>query len=184
MHRKNLFLSLLVGLLLPVHVVLAESLMQAAKRGDLSAVTTKIESGVSANQLDADDWRETPPLLAATKNHHIDVVTYLIKHGADCQALDFAEKNALVHAAQAGVTEIIGSLIDCGAALEITGGDGTNRTPLVWAVISGHEMTAIELVKHGANKGVTWIHPIKETSHELIETVVEKGMMDLHKLFK
>jgi|GEM_PF-5991687 len=167
-----------VAWLFPMQILQAESLMDAAKRGDLSAVTAQVESGVSPNQLDPDDWRETPPLLAAIKSQHIDVVTYLIQHGADCTALDFAGKNALIHAAQIDFFEVVDLLVKCGADIEITS-DAYNRTPLVWAVISEHELTAIELVKHGAKTDVSWVHPTKGTTHRLFDTVTEKGWVNL-----
>ena len=173
------FLLVLIGLLIPWQLVLAQSLMSVAKRGDLAQVKKQIEAGISPNQLEPDDWRETPPLFAAIKNEHTKVASYLIAQGADCKTVDFAGKNAFVYAAQSGVTEIIGQLVDCGADLEVIGGDGTNRTPLVWAVISKHELTAIELMKNGAKTDIVWVHPTKDTSHKLVDTIADKGLVDL-----
>lgn len=179
--NMRIFVAITIGLLLPLQVLLADSLMTAAKRGDLTAVTNYIEKGISPNQLDPDDWRETPPLFAAIKARHTKVANYLIEQGADCKALDFSEKNALVYVAQYDQTELVSALVKCGADIEFIGIDSSQRTPLVWAVISGHELTAIELVKHGANIDVTWIHPINDTSHQLVDTAREKAMINLLK---
>ena len=162
--------------------VLANSLMKAAKNGDLRKVKALISQGVSPNQTDENDWRETPPLFAAIKNKNTDISFYLIKNGADCKALDTAGKNALVHVAQAGTSSLVSPLVACGATLEVE--DESKRTPLVWAVLFDHEDVAIELVENGAKTAIEWIHPTKFSQHKLIDTVQQKGMNKLANLMK
>lgn len=164
------------------HNVFADSLMRAVKKGDLSKVKTLISQGISPNQTDENDWRETPPLFAAIKSKNTDISVYLIKSGADCKALDDTGKNALVHVAQAGSSSLVSPLVACGATLEVEG--GLNRTPLVWAVLSDHEDVAIELVNNGAMTAIEWTHPTKFTKHQLIDTVQKKGMNKLASLMK
>ncbi|NVJ59622.1 MAG: ankyrin repeat domain-containing protein [Gammaproteobacteria bacterium] len=165
------------------NTILAESIMKAAKNGNLETVKELIEKGTSPNELDPDDWRETPPLLAAIKNKHSEVAKYLIERGADSKVVDASGKNALTHAAQVGATDLIEILVKNGADIEIIPGDGTKRTPLVWAVLKEQEATAIELIKNGAKTDVEWVHPTKNTTHKLIDTVKEKGLNNLLKHF-
>ena len=89
--------------------------IRAAKRGDLVAVHQLVEIGVNVDSRSG--YYKTTPLIAASQRGHKDVVSFLIKNGADVNLKDATDGNrtALDYATYNCHKDIIRTLIKNGA---------------------------------------------------------------------
>ena len=93
--------------------------------GDLDAILSHIEEGADANAL----IEGTSPLLIATIQRRADIVSALIKAGADVDAQNQTNgATALAAAAFLGSTEVAKALINAGADPSIADYEGTDVT--------------------------------------------------------
>src|SRR5688572_10473022 len=81
------------------------TLFQAAKDGDLEAVTQLIKDGIDVNTLD--DLLLESPLMMAAKFNHIEIVEILLMAGAELEISSLYNYTALMIAAKYGHTEVI-----------------------------------------------------------------------------
>ena len=90
-------------------------LQYAAVKGDLEVVTWLVRRGANVNQENV--WRETP-LHCALKRSNVDedrrlgILKYLVKHGAKVNVCDENELTPLMLAAQKGLLEVCGFLLE------------------------------------------------------------------------
>jgi hypothetical protein len=105
----------------------------AAADGDLQAVRTMLDQGMSVEERDG--IGRTPLILAAWEGH-LEVVRFLLDRGADINAQYGPGITALIRAAWLGRTEVVRLLLERGARCCDVTGDG--RTPLQVAQESGH----------------------------------------------
>jgi len=104
----------------------------------------------------------TTPLMRAAAQGHVNVVKRLLSGGADVNAVDEREHNALWHATDSKNLALIKMLIEAGSKL--------TDDVLFWPVYNGDEKTTEYLIRHGANANVTYrkfeprdLFPAKET---------------------
>jgi ankyrin repeat protein len=101
-----------------------ENLAQVAKRGDLKAVNSLLESGVD---VDTEDSKQhATALMWAAHEGYPDVVELLIEHGAGINKRKSTGETALWFAAQQGRLEVVKVLVQHGADVNITGWEGAS----------------------------------------------------------
>lgn len=114
----------------------ATALHLAAKNGHTDAVRALLYYGAYIDVPDKENWT---PLMRATLGKHVDTAQILIDKGADIAALNSINESVLVHAAIAGVPEIISLITGSKQADKIT---------------KDQENMAMELAKRKRHKGV------------------------------
>ena len=124
-----------------------ENLAQAAKRGDLKAVNSLLESGVD---VDTEDSKQhATALMWAAHEGYPDVVELLIEHGASINKRKATGETALWFAAQQGWIEALKVLIQHGADVNITGWQGASALEV--ARKKGHQEVEDYLRQVGAD---------------------------------
>ena len=96
------------------------------------------------------------PLQGALYKGHLSIVLLLLERGADPGSHDHNGHTALYMASSHGYSEVVDSLIDCGADLNTQCEDNNNSldvrwTPLQVAIHKGHLDIALLLLKRGAD---------------------------------
>jgi ankyrin repeat protein len=140
------------GLILGVFLLsqspcLSAEIHDAARRGDLQAVTKLLEQGVA---LDAKDKTGETPLLSASLAGHTDMVAILVKRGASTASRNDRGLTPLHGAAYAGSLETVRLLVESGAA--VNDADNVFKvTPLIVAAEEGHADVISFLAGHGAD---------------------------------
>lgn len=114
-----------------------QALVQAAARGDLTAVRAALDAGVLP---DAPDRSGTRALLAAVSNERRDVARLLLERGADANAHSPKGWTALMYAALSGDEALVQLLLDRGA-------DPASREQIL-------EMSALEMAVQRHREGV------------------------------
>ena len=105
----------------------SNSILEAAREGDLQTVEAQLESGVDVNQ--ANPSGDTPLTYAAFMGH-LKIVDLLLEKGADVNANGLAGWTALHLAAQRGHEKIVQQLIAKGAKINALTEEGFGGTPL------------------------------------------------------
>jgi ankyrin repeat protein len=126
-------------------------------RGDTNAVMTDIRSGTNVNPRPRLTHGRTPLFMAVYFRQAI-VAKQLLANGADPEAQSRNWGTALISAARRGDIGLVSALLDAGADPN-HGVEGT--TPLVAAVQSRNEPTAMLLLDRGAEPNV-WERSTKE----------------------
>lgn len=127
-------------------------LIDAARHGRTSDVTSLLAAGDDVNQTSTDSNGATP-LIIASEEGHTETVSALCAAGA---AVDQASGNgdtALILASEEGHTETASVLCAAGAAVDQA--DSIGRTPLFLAIDNGHLALAQLLISHGASRTIT-----------------------------
>jgi len=123
-----------------------ESLMCAARAGDLDAVRALVESGCD---LDAGD-SIGGPIHYAAMNGHVAVVAFLIDKGVDIESRrSWGRWTPLHRAAAEGRLAVCQLLVKMGANVHAEASD-TAKTPLFLAAEHGHPSVVALLLEHGA----------------------------------
>ncbi len=92
------------------------------------------------------------PLIQAVRLRNDSLVDFLLRSGADPNAVDLTGKVAPLHLASGrGLTNIIALLLNAKANVNLT--DSRGETPLGYALHEGHRGVAALLKQHGANIG-------------------------------
>ena len=123
-----------------------DTLLSAAKDGNLGGVQDALAHGVPVNSRDI---IQATPLHWAAYNGDLEMAKILIKQGADKEAQDKNHTTPLHVAACEGQTAMIRCLIDEGGLREAIDYDG--NTPLFYAAQYGHGDALNELLSMGAN---------------------------------
>src|SRR4030095_15153015 len=127
----------------------AKNFIKAAKRGDLTALRTLLES--DSGLIGARDSDGSTALHCATWKGHEEAVAFLLKAGADIHAdhdNDHWGTTALHAAAHANQSKIAQRLIDAGA--DVNAKDREGRTPLFHTTFHKANASAKVLLSHGA----------------------------------
>ncbi|GMI03139.1 hypothetical protein TrLO_g2499 [Triparma laevis f. longispina] len=125
------------------------------------------------------DERGSTPLVWACRNGHLEVVTYLIEHGAEVDTKSFGSMTPLHHSCNSSFEACVAKLIVAGADSNATDEEG--NTCLHWAVSRGVLNIVVRLTDAGAdisqsnNAGVTPLH--KATIFNQVAVV--KKLVDL-----
>ena len=126
---------------------------QAAQVGNLPAVVFYINQNSSnLNKPKEEDKYKITPLISATRYNHSKIVEYLLRRGADIDAVISNNKTALTYASNLGFTTILKYLIRKGANLNHQ--DLENWTALHWAVWGNKLDTLKILIKNGADPNI------------------------------
>jgi ankyrin repeat protein len=170
----------------------ATSFFELAKIGTPQQIQAAINKGAKVNAreegtLDVHElggpW--TPLMYAAGYNQNPEVITILLKAGADLKARDVANRNALICAAMSNPNaEVITALLKAGASIEAQ--DIVGMTPLMYAAEHNQNPEVVStLLKAGANikaraKGmlgrtVLACAAISNPNAEVIATLLEAG---------
>ncbi|MEX0343972.1 MAG: ankyrin repeat domain-containing protein, partial [Rhizobiaceae bacterium] len=136
------FMPGLTACLLWVSVASADPIHDAAKAGDIEALRSLIESGVSVES-------ESPlgtPLAVAARAGHADAVAFLVEVGADPNVTSVLGP-PLLSAVRKDEIEIVGMLLAAGADPNA----GKRSIPIVDAVKRGNLEIVLLLLKAGAD---------------------------------
>ncbi|MCP3064043.1 ankyrin repeat domain-containing protein [Myxococcus sp. K38C18041901] len=114
-----------------LHAYQATPLSHACSHGDEASVRVLLEAKASP-----DSAAFAPPLVAATEHGFANLVTLLVKAGANVNAADESGASALWMAAAHGFTDIARILVEVGANREQADSDG--KLPAIVALENGH----------------------------------------------
>ena len=121
---------------------MADTLSDAAAKGDLQAVRALLDSGVPADSRSADG---RTPLICAAMASHLGVVSALLEAGADVGARSVDGSTALTTAALWNQPDVVRRLLAHGADPDAA--DGSGWTPSDIARTRGYTAIA-ELLGH------------------------------------
>jgi ankyrin repeat protein len=93
--------------------------------------------------------RGRTPLNVATLDGHVDLVRWLLGHGADAESLNDNQETLIIVAAANGHLEIAQALLEHGIRINATSNDGS--TALSLALQHGHVNVMGLLLQHGAD---------------------------------
>jgi len=142
-------------------------LMTAARTGNPAVIQILLDHGASINA--AEEWRGQTPLMWAAAEGHVPAVKLLIAKGAKIDAkskeFDFTALKPkagsvamnfprggftpLLFAARQGHMDVVKTLIDAGANINLADPDST--TPLLISIINFHYDIAAYLIERGAD---------------------------------
>jgi hypothetical protein len=112
-----------------------EALIEAIKANDMRMVEILVELGANVNQPQYGLWGI--PLKAAAETGNVEILTYLLDHGAD------RYDEAIGAAVSLGKTDILRTLKDKGIALQV------QSQHLTYCLSMRYEETALYLVENG-----------------------------------
>ena len=92
------------------------------------------------------------PLHQAALFGHVSTVKAMLKAGCPADVVASNGASVLHYAAQGSNAEVISVVLSTGCDINATDSDGS--TPLHWAAKKGNTATAMELLRHGANKAI------------------------------
>jgi ankyrin repeat protein len=134
----------------------------------------------SQNVHSQDFTDDVTPLQLASRNGHVEVVCFLLEHGADVTARDKTGLTPLHHASNNGQIEVIRILIKHGADVGAQNGNG--QTPLHNASLSGQAGVVCILIEHGAvlsvqnQYGSTPLHDaLRSRKAEVARILIDRG---------
>ncbi|KAK0745826.1 hypothetical protein B0T18DRAFT_137752 [Schizothecium vesticola] len=128
------------------HTLDRSTLLEAASRGDESAVRLFLDRGADANES---GWLFSPtPLEKAAEGGHESTVRLLLDRGARIDGVSGRYSTPLGKAAEGGHESTVRLLLDRGARID--GVSGRYSTPLGKAAEGGHESTVRLLLDRGA----------------------------------
>ncbi len=152
---RSTFLALLAatfGIVQPIGAwaveVGADPLIEAARRGDLAAVSTLLDQGADANTAAGDGMTA---LHWAAERGHGDVLTRLLAGGANPGAKTRIGDHTPLHlASRGGHTALVRALLESGANVNATTtSSGVTPLHLAAAAVAGGD-AVVALIEHGA----------------------------------
>lgn len=150
MCRGLIFMPFVLGLLVGLLPAAAAPLHEAAKAGQLETVKQLLAEGadIEARDNTGNTAGETPLTLAALAGE-AEAVELLIGLGAAVDGRSIRGSTALHAAAYGGHLDIVGLLLENGAAIN-DGGNKSKTTPLHMAAEENHLEVAQKLILSGA----------------------------------
>ncbi|CAF4384462.1 unnamed protein product, partial [Rotaria sp. Silwood2] len=143
-------------------------LLLCAESGNQELVQALIEAGAYVNITPTGDLAEEKflagqtPLFGAAKRGHVEICEYLIKNGADVNAVTMTGATPLYTATEEGHLDVVVLLIRYGADVNQSPKGQVardlhleNQTPLLIACMKNHEEIIRYLLESGANVNVT-----------------------------
>ena len=119
----------------------ADSFYRAAVRGDLALVRTLLERDPDLVSSGQPGWRT--PLIAAADRGRVEVVDFLLAHGAEVDAKMDDGSTALIAAAISGHKDVVALLIAAGADLNTK----CRGLTAIHFALSGHHNDVVELLR-------------------------------------
>ncbi|XP_064652762.1 poly [ADP-ribose] polymerase tankyrase-2-like [Lineus longissimus] len=157
-------------------------LHHVAKYGKVTvAVSYMIGQGVDVNckTTGVDGFQETP-LLISCQEGNMDMVKYLLAHGADIKAKDRRGRNVLHFASESKNLKLVEYFV--GQGFDVNCKDTNNSTPLLRACSEGNIDIAKYLLRHGADISARdrWVGNVLHLACEanslaLVEYLVNQG---------
>ena len=126
-----------------------EEFIERAGTGDLAAVKLFLAAGMDVNARDRMGAKAYTALYEASFQGHLEVVKFLVEHGAKINAKTGHGNIALMAAASGGNLEIARYLAGKGAIIDARNRPG--QTPMMSAAIGGHVGIIRFLVAKGAD---------------------------------
>jgi ankyrin repeat protein len=133
---------------LPVRANGAEQLWKVAEAGDLQSLISLVES--NAALVSAHDGYGTSALHYAAEAGQVEVVKFLLTHGADIMARDNRLWTPLHHAVYNDHTELAALLVEGGA--EVDAPNAMKYSPLQQAALDKNETMTLALAKAQAER--------------------------------
>ena len=133
-------------------------LYQACKSGDIATVSGLLVAGADPNGL----LNSSSPLIAASKNAHVEMIFLLLEHMADVNSSSACRSSPLVAAVRKSSLRAVEALLDAGADPNVA--TSTGLTPLMVAASDGSANIVRLLLDRGAlagpvdHKGRTALH--------------------------
>ena len=159
----------------------------AAEGGHVEVVSKLLAVGAKENQdyVNTRNNSGTTLLMRTCYNGHMNVATYLVKHGANIHLQDKNGNTCLHYAAEGGQIEVVSKLLAGGAKENqdyVNTRNNSGTTPLMRTCYNGHMNVAAYLVEHGANihlqdkNGDTCLHFAAEGGHvEVVSKLLAVG---------
>ena len=122
--------------------------LDACRRGDVADVEKVCE--LMPELINAQDAKGYSPLIIATYNDQLPVVSVLLDHGALPDLQDVAGNTALMGASFKGYAAIVNRLLEAGADVNLRNGQGAPA--LTFAATFGQLEIASLLLRHGADR--------------------------------
>lgn len=153
-------------------------LLDAVYADDTRTAVDLIESGSDVN---AANRYGVVPLILACENGNGDLVSSLLKYGANPDAKAGGGESALMIASRTGKLLSVETLLKEGASLETTERKG--QTALMWAAAEGHGKVVDLLIREGADplvrlkSGFTAIHFAARNGHlDTVTCLLDAGV--------
>ena len=156
--------------------LLAESLNDAARQGDIDGAKQLIVSGTNVEEIDG--GTDLTPLVEAALGGHKDMVLLLIENGAKPDGRDGKGFTALHAAAHMGHVEIVQLLIEYGVNVNDQENTAT-VTPLHLAAERNYLDVAEALLRQGAALDLK-----TESGHTPVIMAVLNGHVDMVKMLR
>lgn len=160
--------------------VMAESIHDAAGKGDIAKIRGLLREGVNANSQD--NSKRTTPLHHAAMADQDVTIHVLLQAGANVNVRDNFELTPLHYAATMNHIKIIKILLRAGA--NVNARDNFELTPLHYAVEKSHVEAIHTLLKAGANANArsAGCSPVDIVRHKIKET--EKPIVPFQKIIR
>jgi len=144
--RKSILLAALFAAIfaVPVGAVYAGALHDAARQGDITAITELLEGGADINEFEI-----LTPLQMAAFSGHVDAVELLVNHGANLEDVSPTLGTALHAAANRGHGDVVRALLRAGSDPNSRNED--QYTPLMIAALNEHLDVVNALIEIGAD---------------------------------
>ena len=157
----------------------AGALHAAVASGDVVDARELLELGANVNEPKSEEDSTTPLLVAAAKGN-VEMVKLLIKSGANLDAQDDCDNNALHVACSKGHVNVVSRLIKAGCDVETRAGNGA--TALHLAARKGHD-DVVELlldsdmqIESLDGKGATPLHAACSGGYEdVVGLLLKRG---------
>lgn len=129
---------------------MSKQLLKAVEKGDLAKVKALLNAGAEVDWVDRSGPGRTALAEAALRGH-VELVSFLLAHGADRDHKDRAVGTTpLGWASINGHREIAQLLIEAGADVQMAS-SGPRLTPLMYAALNGHASIVEVLLGAGAD---------------------------------
>lgn len=125
--------------------------------GDLKKFKLLLKHGADIDfpYQGAQKWHGCTALMFAASEGNVELVDFLLKNGADVNAINTRKETALTWSSYKGRTEMVKFLLNNSATIDHQ--DGCGYTALIWAAEGGHADTVNLLINRNANIELTSI---------------------------